>query len=157
MQGMVNTFKVEIPFRGETLNILFFLFRGNADGSNGRKPFTYSIVCRITGMKITLVDALINTWYGKGKPLTDIPVIQNNQFYFSNHGQKAATLQINMNIEAADIDGNIVSVKHLVELRYSPFQFFVCGLQSQHGIKQAPLFTGFKEKQSTHLLQTGLS
>lgn len=151
---MINTFKISFPVQGETLNMLFFLFRGHVI-ENGSRPSTYSIVCRIDGMKIILTDAVMLTWHGKGKPLTDVPVIKRNQIYFSNYGQRAASLQLKINNEAEDAYGNIISIKCLVELKYSPLQFIVCGLQSQYSVKRNAIYPEFKEKQPVRILQTG--
>jgi hypothetical protein len=154
MTKAIQTFNITLPVNDEVLNLTLFLFCGKPI-ENQKKNFTYSIIGKVSGMRIVLLNAAITANYGHGFILTDCPVVKENEFIFSNECSQPVALRIKAEIKAADKSGAIISPVFIFEVKYTLHDFIISNASLQHFIKKETRLFPADHLYNRHSLATG--
>ena len=127
----VNSFRTQWPAGSETVTMQFYLFCGNPL-FNKRQQYSYSIICRLHGIRQVEAIADIVSYYGRHCTLKDRLYLENAEFIFSNVSLVAASFYIRIKATGILQTGAILSIDTEIELKYSLRQIFISGIKTHH-------------------------
>jgi hypothetical protein len=133
----INTFTINLPVNDHLIRVVLCLICGDPS-RNKKSKFSYSIVCKISGINCHTSFAEIVSDYGRAGKLKDELHILHNQFIYSNLSTVPAVLDITIQLKGTLPMEAAIHARVNIKLRYTLQRLIINGVKSEYELKNIP-------------------